>query len=88
MTREEVTEILKELWRYEKTTKYSDAQIREAFEVAIEAVQKSRRGHWIDHPHEAGPCWEYSMYECSECHQWTRYDSDYCPNCGAEMYEE
>ena len=43
MTREEVVEILKELWRYEKTTKYNDAQIREALETAVEAVEKESR---------------------------------------------
>lgn len=42
-------------------------------------------GHWIEHPHEAGENWEYSRYECSECHVWTDDDSDYCPNCGAKM---
>ena len=45
------------------------------------------KGHWIEHPHEAGPNWEYSRYECSECHDWAEDDSDYCPYCGAKMVE-
>ena len=45
----------------------------------------SRKAKWIEHPHEAGLNWEYSRYECSECHVWADDDSDYCPNCGAEM---
>ena len=49
--------------------------------------QESKTGHWIEHPHEAGPCWEYSRYECSECHDWAEDDSDYCPYCGAKMFE-
>ena len=44
-------------------------------------------GHWIEHPHEAGLNWEYSKYECSECHYWAEDDSDYCPDCGAKMAE-
>lgn len=43
MTREEVVEILKELWRYETSTKYNGEQIREALCVAIEAVEKESR---------------------------------------------
>ena len=50
-------------------------------------VQEPRKGHWIEHPHEAGPNWEYSMYECSKCRCFTEDDSDFCPNCGADMKE-
>ncbi len=46
---------------------------------------KQKTGHWIEHPHEAGENWDYSKYECSECHVWEEDDSDYCPNCGAKM---
>lgn len=46
-----------------------------------------KTGHWIEHPHETGENWEYSKYECSECHVWEEDDSDYCPNCGAKMIE-
>ena len=49
----------------------------------VEKVQpKQKTGHWIEHPHEAGPNWEYSRYECSECHEWSDDNSNYCPNCG------
>lgn len=48
----------------------------------------SRTAKWIEHPHETGPNWEFSRYECSECHVWADDDSDYCPNCGAKMYVE
>ena len=53
-------------------------------------VEKNRMGcdktpHWIEHPHESGENWEYSMYECSDCHEWSDNDSNYCPNCGAKM---
>ena len=55
MTREEAIEILEERWRYSKTYKYTDAEIREAFDMAIEALKKSE---WIPCserlPEEAG----------------------------------
>lgn len=50
-------------------------------------LQEPKAGHWIEHPHEAGSCWEYSKYECSECNRWSNDDSDFCPNCGAKMGE-
>lgn len=42
MTREEAIEILKELWRYGKTAKYNDTQIRKALDMAIEALKQIR----------------------------------------------
>ena len=39
MTNEKTIEILKELWRYEKTDKYSESEIREALKNAIKAVE-------------------------------------------------
>ena len=42
-----------------------------------------KKGHWIEYPHEAGANWEYSLYECSECHGWSNDDSSYCPKCGS-----
>lgn len=39
MTNEKTIEILKELWRYEKTDKYSESEIREAIRNAIKAVE-------------------------------------------------
>lgn len=47
------------------------------------------RGFWVEH------AWaeEYegrliSNYECSECHEWFRDKSNYCPYCGAKMNED
>jgi hypothetical protein len=45
------------------------------------------KGYWIEHPHEWGDNWQYSQYECSCCHNWAHFDTDYCPNCGTEMEE-
>lgn len=53
--------------------------------IPLSKITESKTGYWIEHPHEAGPNWEYSRYECSECHVWVEDDSDYCPYCGADM---
>lgn len=39
MTRKVAIEILKELWRYEKSDKYTDEEIREAISVAISSLE-------------------------------------------------
>ena len=72
---------------------YTSSKCREVFERKLKAlpsvtIQETRKGHWIEHPHEWGTNWEYSMYECSECNEYTVGDSDFCPNCGADMREE
>lgn len=56
--------------------------------IIKELEQEPKTGHWIEHPHEAGENWEYSKYECSECHVWEDDDSDFCPNCGVKMESE
>lgn len=56
--------------------------------VALYAIANGTplpKGHWTEHPHEWGDNWQYSQYECSCCHNWAYHDTDYCPNCGAEM---
>ncbi len=49
--------------------------------------QEPKTGHWTEHPHEWGDNWQYSDYECSICHNWAHFDTDFCPNCGAKMAE-
>jgi hypothetical protein len=40
MTNEKAIEILEECWRYSRTYKYTDAEIREALEIAIKALEQ------------------------------------------------
>ena len=47
-----------------------------------------KKGKWTEYPHEWGDNWQYSEYECSVCHNRVNFNTDYCPNCGAEMEEE
>ena len=47
-----------------------------------------KAGHWIEHEWaEEANGMLISNYECSECHRWERYNSDFCPNCGTRMEE-
>lgn len=76
-------------WEYlRKPTDENVAFYEHFLELPSVTPQEQRKGHWIEHPHECGINWEYSMYECSECHEWAEDDSDFCPNCGADMREE
>ena len=42
-----------------------------------------KKGRWIRHNYENG--W-YSL-ECDQCHETSGDDSNFCPNCGADMRE-
>ena len=81
MTREEALERVKGY-----LTDYIRMEDADEIDEIMNAI-KPKTGHWIEHPHECGENWEYSMYECSECHHWVDDDSDYCPSCGAKMVE-
>lgn len=85
-----ITRILKRMWncRGKHTTSIDKVKMEQIIRDELPSVNSQpKTGHWIEHPHEAGPCWEYSRYECSECHEWAEDDSDYCPSCGAKMQE-
>lgn len=48
-----------------------------------------RHGKWTKHEYaEESEGLLIPNYECSECHMWERKESDYCPNCGADMRGE
>lgn len=51
-------------------------------------VPERKKAKWKEYPHEWGDNWQYSDYECSICHNRTHFDTDFCPNCGAEMERE
>ena len=84
MTREELREYVEE----QRNLNNIPYHVYSALINGIDTLeQELRKGHWIEHPHEAGPNWKYSMYECSECHGWAKDVSDYCPDCGTDMKE-
>lgn len=52
----------------------------------LEAERKE--AYWIKHEHaEESEGLLIPNYECSQCHNWERKDSDYCPYCGCKMTE-
>ena len=46
MTREEATEILRDLWCYKHSCRYSDKEIRASIDMAIEALEQAE-SRWI-----------------------------------------
>lgn len=44
-----------------------------------------RHGHWIRHDYaDIVDGYYVPEYECSECKNWVKDDTDFCPNCGAK----
>jgi len=89
MTRAEAIEILKDdaYVLYEDDSPYN----RQAFDMAIEALQEKKVGKWLS---QVG-----GGYRCSECGRDALHDvgekfallftkSKYCPHCGAKMEGE
>lgn len=74
MTREEAIKMLKSKMDGHTDTSYEWV---ETVRMAIKALEQV--GHWID-------C--SNGWMCSECRKDNKYDTDYCPNCGARMESE
>lgn len=88
VTKDEAIEVLKDLWRYEKS-KYSEKQIRKALDMATEALETQKTGHWIaDVDKWGGVITTINGYKCSECCKFNDDKDNYCPNCGADMRGE
>ena len=83
MTREEA-DILRDLWRFSVSEKYTEKEIRDALDKAIKALKQERpHGEWIYHKE-----WEFDgecAFECSKCGMGVDVDYNFCPNCGADM---
>lgn len=87
MTREEARELLEFL-------KIMDApKLREAVDMAIEALQERPKGRWFeqveiicDVPNEEYR--EEIYYNCLECDCSLHWKAPFCPNCGADMKGE
>ena len=65
--------------------KYKGIGTEKDFFKAIEALSE-RTGEWVVHEW-AEECdgLLISNYECTNCHSWERNNTDFCPNCGADM---
>lgn len=70
----------------EHTSAEAIAQNMRVVAKLLEAERKE--AYWIEHKRAEEDNWLLvSNYECSNCHEWKREHSDYCPNCGCKMME-
>ena len=75
----------------ELSAKYNKREFAIGF-VGVKSILENlpsvqpRKGKWIEHEwaEKYGGCL-ISNYECSVCGEWVRENSDFCPNCGADM---
>lgn len=60
------------------------AQLEKMYELG---KAERKKGKWI--PHEGGKFvgFPYMHYECSECRAFEPTETNFCPNCGADMRE-
>lgn len=55
----------------------------------VSEVPKRKTGRWIIHENaDIVDGYYVPKYECSYCHAWKNDDSDFCPDCGADMRGE
>ena len=86
MTREEAIAILEDeaYVLYEDDSPYN----RQAFDMAIEALEEQKTGKWIPWKAYYGKerkSWSDEL-KCSECgFKWGDEEYKFCPMCGAEM---
>lgn len=94
MTKKKTVEILKELWRYERTDKYSDKEIRGALEYAVELLEKQFpkkpireiEGNRINCPHcgVAVSSYHSAAYDGKSKFEFM-FHYDFCPSCGQSI---
>ena len=61
----------------------------DALEMAIEALENQKTGHWIADVDKWGDVvTTINGYKCSECGMFNTDKDNYCPNCGAKMKGE
>jgi len=76
-------EAIKDLKDYKELPYVHDALSDEVLDMAIQALQEPKTGHWT---HD-GSHWE-NRFICSECeYKLFEEQTNYCPNCGAKMVE-
>lgn len=81
MTREEAIERLKNYTQYR-----CGGVDLVAINMAIQALeQESKTGHWIE---EFNDTEGEVRFTCSSCGEYQMFETDFCPNCGAEMRTE
>ena len=79
---------IKEYLRAVDRLEHSEINLGEYEELCkpLRDVRENVHGEWIIHK-DSAIVHDRLMtnYECSICHVWSRYYSNYCPYCGADM---
>lgn len=75
-----VNEILREIPRMRY--RLESTRHKETLDELEEIVKHHKIGHWIDHTEGR---WVYA--KCSECETVHDTQTNFCPSCGAKMYE-
>lgn len=74
--------------KYSYGLKLLESDIEDIKELPPAQLER-KTGHWIEHENaDIVEGYYVSMYECSCCHTWENDDSEYCPDCGADMRGE
>ena len=92
-----------QIWQCDKALSSFDISMKDEYAVKVEraslvaykeqlealpsAQPERKTGKWID---ETFKPWGlvYHPYKCDQCGEHSEADSDYCPNCGADMRGE
>lgn len=67
---------------------YDKSRVMEIIKEEIDKTETTMElhGEWIEHKWaEEFDGLLISNYECSHCHVWKRENTDFCPDCGADM---
>jgi len=72
---------------YERGMRFQWKSDHDAIEALPSAQPKREKGKWID---ETFKPWGlvYHPYKCDQCGEHSEADSNFCPNCGADMRGE
>lgn len=81
MTREKAIDTLKSIKAGFETDEWLQEDIK-ALDLAIEALEIQKTGHWIDNKVQTKLC------NCSECYALSKVYYKFCPHCGAKMEGE
>lgn len=63
-----------------------EMDLQSAYDCGRASTQQ-RTGRWIQ-KEEEGDAEPFIIWECSECHEYQRKQTTFCPNCGAKMEVE
>ena len=75
------------IYDYSRSCNVDYSQIMEYIEKLPSVTPQQRTGRWMQ-KEEEGDAEPFIIWECSECHEYQRKQTTFCPNCGARMEVE